>query len=299
MTDASTSKTARPQEARDLESAPILRVAGLAKRYGRIDVLQDVSFDVPGGSVVALLGANGAGKTTTLKCILGVISFRGAIDVAGVDVLSHGKQARRHLGYVPQTPALPDGDTCEQALAFLAEIKGADKDRVPELLDLVSLTPQLKVKVGHLSGGMRQRLALAAALLADPPLLLLDEPTASLDVESRRDLQQLLRRLRDEGKTIILSTHFFDHLDELADRAVILDGGRVAYDGSFADLVRRTHANRYIVNLNGNAPTAFLDALRSAGIPDDRVERADVRWEEILLAATNAPDSPAAVEERP
>ncbi len=115
------------------EASPILRVAGLSKRYGRAQVLHDVRFDVPAGSVVALLGANGAGKTTTLKCALGVIAFEGAVEIAGISVRDHGKQARRRIGYVPQTPGLGDGDTCDQALTFLAEIKDVAKSRVPEL----------------------------------------------------------------------------------------------------------------------------------------------------------------------
>jgi ABC-type multidrug transport system ATPase subunit len=270
------------------EGASILRVGGLSKRYGRVQVLDGVTFDVRPGSVVALLGANGAGKTTTLKCILGVVPFEGAVEVAGISVTGHGKDARRHMGYVPQSPALGEGDTCAEALAFLAEIKGVAKGRVPELLELVNLAPQTATKVGHLSGGMRQRLALAAALLADPPLLLLDEPTASLDVESRRDLQQLILRLRDEGKSVVLSTHFFDHLDEVADRALILHQGRLAFDGSLDDLARRARGNRYVVNLNGNAPAPFLEALRVAGVAPENVQRAELRWEEILLASTQA-----------
>jgi ABC-type multidrug transport system ATPase subunit len=266
--------------------APILRVAALSKRYGRAQVLQDVSFDVAAGSVVALLGANGAGKTTTLKCVLGVVSFEGAIEVAGISVRANGKEARRRIGYVPQTPALSEGDTCDQALGFFAEIKGVAKSRVPELLDLVNLGPQRGEKVGHLSGGMRQRLALAAALLADPPLLLLDEPTASLDAESRRDLQQLIVRLRDEGKTVIISTHFFDHLDEVAGRALILHQGRLAFDGTLDDLADRARSKQYVVSLNGSAPAAFLEALRTAGIGPDRVRRAELSWEEILLTST-------------
>jgi len=265
---------------------PILRVAGLCKRYGRAHVLQDVTFDVPAGSVVALLGANGAGKTTTLKCILGVIPFEGAVDVAGISVRAHGKDARRRIGYVPQSPALSEGDTCDQALTFFAEIKGVAKARVSELLELVNLAPQRATKIGHLSGGMRQRLALAAALLADPPLLLLDEPAASLDIESRRDLQQLVGRLRDEGKTVILSTHFLDHLDEVANRALILHEGRIAFDGSLDELARRARSNRYVVNLNGNAPAALFEALSSAGIGPERVQKAELGWEEILLAST-------------
>lgn len=281
-------------------SAPILHVAGLNKRYGRAHVLRDVSFDVPAGSVVALLGANGAGKTTTLKCILGIMPFEGAVDVTGIPVGRHGKEARRRIGYVPQAPALSEGDTCDQVLTFLAEIKGVARSRVHEMLDLVHLGPQHGAKVGHLSGGMRQRLALAAALLGDPPLLLLDEPTASLDVESRRELQQLVVRLRDEGRTVILSTHFLDHLDEVADRALVLHQGRLAFDGSLDDLAQLTRGRRYVVNINGNAPAAFLEALRSAGIGPEMVQPAEPRWEEILLASTQEParSAQAAEEER-
>jgi ABC-type multidrug transport system ATPase subunit len=268
----------------EVEVPSILHVAGLSKRYGRTQILEDLAFDVPAGSVVALLGANGAGKTTTLKCILGVMPFDGAVEVAGIPVRARGKDARRRIGYVPQTPALNEGDTCEQALRFLAELKGVVKGRIPELLELVNLAAQRTTKVGHLSGGMRQRLALAAALLADPPLLLLDEPTASLDAESRFDLQQLIIRLRDEGRTIILSTHFFDHLDELADRALILHEGRLVFDGSLDELARRAHGSRYVINLNGNSPERFMEVLRSAGIGPERVQKAEPRWEEIMPA---------------
>lgn len=294
---------ARSERQRDVaraESAPVLSVSGLSKRYGREHVVQDVTFTAWRGSVIALLGANGAGKTTTLKCILGVIPFEGAIDVAGFPVPGAGKEARRQIGYVPQSPALSEGDTCEQALAFLAEIKGVSRSRLPGLLGLVNLAPQRSVRIAHLSGGMRQRLALAAALLADPPLLLLDEPAASLDVESRQDLQQLILRLRDEGKTVILSTHFVDHLDEVADRALILHHGRLAFDGSIEDLARRAQTGRYIVSLNGSGPAPFLEALRAAGIGPERVAKAELRWEEVILASMQetAPDAPAPGEQR-
>ncbi len=275
---------------------PMLHITDLSKRYGSAQVLRGVRFDIEPGSVVALLGANGAGKTTTLKCILGVMPFEGAIEVDGIAVRKRGKDARRRIGYVPQSPALNDADTCSEALEFLAELKGADKSRVDAMLELVNLKEQRDVAAGHLSGGMRQRLTLAAALLADPPLLLLDEPTASLDVESRAEFYQLIGRLRDEGKTVILSTHFFDRLEELASRVLILDAGRLAFDGTLDELAQRAHGRRYVVNLNGNAPARFFEALRSAGIGADRVQPAEMRWEEIML--TPAAEAEAAQEER-
>jgi ABC-type multidrug transport system ATPase subunit len=276
----------------------MLHITDLDKRYGSVRVLQDVSFDIEPGSVVALLGANGAGKTTTLKCILGVMPFGGSIEVDGIAVRRHGKEARRRIGYVPQTPALNDNDTCYEALQFMAELKGADKSRVAAMLDLVNLNDQRDVTVAHVSGGMRQRLALAAALLADPPLLLLDEPTASLDVESRLEFHQMVGRLRDEGKTVILSTHFFDHLEELASRVLILDAGRLVFDGTLDELSQRVRGRRYVVNLNGNAPARFFEALSAAGIPSERVQPAEMRWEEIMLASTGDGEQEPAQEER-
>jgi ABC-type multidrug transport system ATPase subunit len=269
------------------EQRLMVRVKGVSKRYGRAQVLQDVSFDIASGSIVALLGGNGAGKTTTLKCMLGVIPFEGAIEIGGVSVQAHGKDARRQIGYVPQLPAIAGTDTSTQALTFIAELKGVRRSRIEPALELVNLTHERNMKVGELSGGMRQRLALAAALLADPPLLLLDEPTASLDIESRHEFQRLVMRLRDEGKTIVLSTHFLDRLDEIAGRALILHHGRLIFDGTPEGLAARLSKKKYVVNVNGDAPSEFLRALEGAGIGPERVRRAALDWEELLAAATS------------
>jgi len=268
--------------------SPMLKVEGLVKAYGPLRAVDGASFSVDAGSVVALLGPNGAGKTTTFKCILGVTGFEGTIEVDGLSVRERGKDVRRRLGYLPQTPALSDGDTCRQALEFLAELKGADKGRVAPLLKLANLWEQRDTKVSRLSGGMRQRLALAAALLADPPVLLLDEPTASLDLESRREFHDLIARLRDEGKTVILSTHFLDRLGDLADRVIVLNQGRVVFDGTMRELAERAPTNRFVVNLNGTAPAAFNEALQAIGIGPERVTPADSHWEELLLASLPA-----------
>jgi ABC-type multidrug transport system ATPase subunit len=269
----------------------MLKVEGLVKAYGPLRAVDGASFSVEAGTVVALLGPNGAGKTTTFKCILGITSFEGAIEVDGLPVSEHGKEVRRRLGYLPQTPALSDGDTCRQALEFLAELKGAGKSRVAPLLKAANLWEQRDTKVSRLSGGMRQRLALAAALLSDPPVLLLDEPTASLDLESRREFHDLIARLRDEGKTVILSTHFLDRLGDLADRVIVLNQGRVVFDGTMRALAERAPANRFVVNLNGTAPAAFSEALQAIGIGPERVTPADSHWEDLLLASLPAADA--------
>ena len=274
----------------------MIHVEHAVKRYGSRVVLRDVSFDAARGSIVALLGGNGAGKTTVLKCILGVIPFEGSLDVGGIPVRTRGKDARRQIGYVPQLPSLGEADTCAQALRFAADLKGVDHRRIEEVLALVHLAAEKETKIGELSGGMRQRLAMAAALLADPPVLLLDEPTASLDVESRHEFQRLILRLRDEGKTVVLSTHYVDQIDQIADHIVVLHGGQVVFDGTpdqVAALVRR---KEYIVHLNGDAPSDLMTALGAAGISPERVRRAALNWDDLLLAVSA--ERPAGGEEQ-
>jgi ABC-type multidrug transport system ATPase subunit len=232
-------------------------------------VLDKVSFELGAGSIVALLGANGAGKTTTFKCVLGMTDFRGRIDVAGKSVAKSGKEVRTFIGYLPQTPGFADEDTCFESLRFLTELRRVPLDRIDPLLEKVNLAGQRRVRVRELSGGMRQRLALAAALLSDPPLLLLDEPTANLDHQSREELHDLLVALRGEGRTIVLSTHFVEHVADIADRVILLKDGRVALDEATSNL--HAGGKQFTVHLNGTAPASFLAALRSAGIDEERV----------------------------
>jgi ABC-type multidrug transport system ATPase subunit len=262
-----------------------IKVRHLSKRYGRTRVLDDVSFDVPQGSCVALLGGNGAGKTTTLKCLLGVVPFEGDIEIEGVSVRTRGKEARRATGYVPQLPSLSEQDSCIDALSFIAELRRVVNDRISLALETAGLTDERHRKVGALSGGMRQRLALAAALLSDPRLLLLDEPASSLDVQSRTEFYDVVGRLRADGRTIVLSTHVFDRLEELADQLLILDRGRLAFAGTVEDLSRRVHGKRFVVNLNGNSREDFMNALVVAGIGAERVAAAGLPWEEMLRVA--------------
>lgn len=172
--------------------------------------------------------------------------------------------------------------TCAGILEFLADLKGTGRGRIEPLLKRVNLWDQRRQKVGHLSGGMRQRLALAAALLADPPLLLLDEPTANLDAESRERFREWVLDLRREGKAVVISTHFVDGLVEAADRIVLLRKGRLVLDVPAAQISGRKR--RYVVDLNGTSEPAFLEALAGIGIGPERVAPASSRWEEIMAA---------------
>ncbi|HET9477281.1 MAG TPA: ABC transporter ATP-binding protein [Dehalococcoidia bacterium] len=263
----------------------IVRAAGLIKRYGRLRALDDVTFTLARGEIVALLGPNGAGKTTTFKCLLGVTDFDGSVEVDGIPVKANGKAVRRRIGYLPQSTAFDAGDTCQQVLEFLAELKGAEPGRADELLERVRLADQRGTRVGHLSGGMRQRLALAAALLSDPPVLLLDEPTANLDAASRREFHDLLLELRAEGRTIVFSTHFVESLGEITDRVIVLKQGKVALDATVDDLKKAVSGRRFMVNVNGTETRVLLDALSGIGIASERVTAMNTQFEEILAAA--------------
>jgi ABC-type multidrug transport system ATPase subunit len=262
--------------------AAVLRVEGLTKRYGAVTVLSGVDFSLEPGTITAILGPNGAGKTTMLKCIMGVTDFEGKVEVDGYSSRRQGKKARSKIGYLPQTPAFSDGDTCRQALAFLAELRGSDVSRVESLLKRVDLEEQIDLKVAHLSGGMKQRLALAAALLSDPPLLLLDEPTANLDATSREQLRDLVAQLRDEGRTIVISTHLVDNLGELADHALVLRRGRLLYSGTVEELASRAPSKRFVVSLNGTSPSTLRQALGEIGVKADSIAPAPVSWDELL-----------------
>jgi ABC-type multidrug transport system ATPase subunit len=205
----------------------IMQIDRVSKRYGAATVLEAVSFTVQPGEAVALWGANGAGKTTLIKAMLGLIDFKGQIAVQGADVARQGKAARTLIGYVPQEAAFYDMSV-ESTMAFYARLKHVAPARVGELLNMLGLAAHARKPVPALSGGLKQRLALAIALLADPPILLLDEPTANLDAAARHDYLALLSTLRKQHKTILFASHRVEEVEALADRIILMEAGRVA-----------------------------------------------------------------------
>ena len=208
-------------------ASALMSVHSVTKRYRKVAALENVSFELSPGEALALWGANGAGKTTLIKAALGLIDFEGEIRIGGRDVGRAGKQARRLIGYVPQEFAFYDLSVRE-TLAFYARLKKTSPARIPVLLGRLGLDAHVAKAVGALSGGLRQRLALAVALLDDPPLLLLDEPLANLDARARRDYLALLATLRREGKTILFASHRIEEVETLADRVLVLEDGRAA-----------------------------------------------------------------------
>ncbi|NOZ28162.1 MAG: nitrous oxide reductase family maturation protein NosD [Chloroflexi bacterium] len=214
------------------EGELMIHVRDLTKRFGSLVAVDRLSFDVEAGQAVALWGANGAGKTTALRCLLGLLPFQGTVHVAGHDVRREGKAARRQMGFVPQELSFYDDMTVWETMRFYAYLKGASPESIERSLQEMGLTSVVHQAVQTLSGGMKQRLALAAALLADPPLLVLDEPTTNLDARAREDILALLAEVKKKGKTLIFSSHRLDEVVNLADRVLLMENGRIVADCS-------------------------------------------------------------------
>ena len=252
--------------------ANAIEVQNLTKRFGRFTAVDDLSFAVEAGEAVALWGANGAGKTTAVRCLLNLFPFEGQILVNGLDTRRQSKDVRRLIGFVPQELSFHDDMTVAETLIFYARLKKVPNgyDFEP-LLDQVRLTPHIKKRVGELSGGLKQRLALAAALLSDPPILVLDEPTASLDIRSREEFLLLLRSLKHNGKTMIFSSHHLEEVTALADRVLLLEAGRLVVDSPPDQLERRLG---WETTLHLYLPEAGIDpaleTLAGLGMPVSR-----------------------------
>ncbi|MFA7249811.1 MAG: ABC transporter ATP-binding protein [Dehalococcoidia bacterium] len=226
----------------------LLEVSAVTKRYGATRALDDVTFELQSGRVLAVLGANGAGKTTLIRCVTGTTHFEGTLSIDGVDVRAHGRDARRLLGYLPQHAAFHADLTVRETAEFYADLRRASHVEALERVAAVGLADHLDKRVNALSGGMRQRLALAVALLTDPPLLVLDEPAAGLDIAARIELRHLVREQRARGKTILMSTHWLEDVPYVADDVLVLEGGRCEFLGTaraFAALSART-SNLYL-----------------------------------------------------
>jgi ABC-2 type transport system ATP-binding protein/nitrous oxidase accessory protein len=213
----------------------MLTVRSLSKRFGDRLVLKGIDLAVGPGQVVAVLGPNGAGKTTIFRCVLGLVHFQGQVLVGGLDVRRHGREVRRVIGYVPQSPAFHPHMTVEETVRYYARLRGLDGN-TQGLIATMGLDSISGKRVRELSGGMLQRLAVTVAQLGRPPLMLLDEPFANLDREGQAQLASMLREWQKAGVAILVASHHLGPLVSLVDRAVALEEGRVVYEGPLAGL---------------------------------------------------------------
>lgn len=205
----------------------MIQFSHLTKQFGKFTAVDDLSFDVPPQAALALWGPNGAGKTTAIKCLLGLLKYRGQILVDNMDARKQGKPVRRLLGYVPQELAFYADMSALDTALFYARLKNTPPQRAAEVLDQVGLAEHGEKPVGALSGGMKQRLALGLALLADPPILVLDEPTSNLDAAARDHFLHLLSDVKQAGKTVIFTSHRLEEIEALADQVLVMDQGRM------------------------------------------------------------------------
>jgi ABC-type multidrug transport system ATPase subunit len=215
----------------------------LRLELGGIRILDGISFSVAEGESIALIGANGSGKTSILRCLLGLVPFGGRATIGGHDVVHDPVAARTLCGYLPQKPAFGDARAVE-VLEFVARLRRLDRARIAEVFDKVGLTAHAQAAARTLSGGMQQRLSLAVALLADAPLLLLDEPTASLDREGQATFVEIVNELRRRGRTLILASHRPEEIHSLTDRVISLDAGRLVAEPALPANVVPLHAAR-------------------------------------------------------
>jgi ABC-2 type transport system ATP-binding protein len=233
---------------------PAVFVKNLKKAYGSVEAVKDVSFTIEPGEIFGLLGPNGAGKTTTIRCLCTLMTpDAGALEINGVSALKDPRSVRQMLGYIAQEVALDPVLTGRELLALQAAIyhlpKGDIQARIQQMLDFLEISDIADKKAGTYSGGQKKRLDLAAGLLHQPSVLVLDEPTVGLDIESRTAVWKFLRQLRDAGTTILLTSHYLEEVDALANRVAIIDAGKVISAGTPAALKTAVGGDRITLRI--------------------------------------------------
>ncbi|AYF98262.1 ABC transporter ATP-binding protein [Protaetiibacter intestinalis] len=250
----------------------VIAASELVKRYGEVAAVDGVSFEVAAGESFGLLGPNGAGKSTTMRMV-GAVSTRtsGELTVLGLDPDEYGPEIRSRLGVVPQQDNLDNELRVRENLLVYGRYFGLPRraiaERADELLEFAQLTDRAKAKVDELSGGMKRRLTIARALINEPRILLLDEPTTGLDPQARHILWDRLFRLKEQGTTLLLTTHYMDEAEQLCDRLVVVDHGRIMAEGSPAELIRR-YSTREVLEVRFGSEQNAGAAERLAGLGD-------------------------------
>jgi lipooligosaccharide transport system ATP-binding protein len=266
---------------------PVIVATNLVKRYKDFAAVDGISFEVAPGESFGLLGPNGAGKSTTMRMV-GAVSTRtsGDLSVIGLDPDRYGPEIRSRLGVVPQSDNLDTELRVRENLLVYGRYFGLPRkqiaERADELLAFAQLEGKAKAKVDDLSGGMKRRLTIARALINDPRILLLDEPTTGLDPQARHLLWDRLFRLKEQGTTLLLTTHYMDEAEQLCDRLVVVDKGAIMAEGSPADLIRRYSTREVLEVRFGSARNAEV-ATQIAGIG----ERVEVLPDRILVYTDN------------
>jgi len=245
-----------------------VRVEHLKKFYGNIKAVEDISFKVEKGEIFALLGPNGAGKTTTIRCLCSLTKpDAGLLEIEGISVVEKPKQARALMGYVAQEIALDKILTGKELLELQSGIyhmpRSSAQARITELINLLDLQDYQDRRTGTYSGGLRRRLDLATGLLHYPKVLILDEPTVGLDIESRKIIWSLLAKIAKDGTTVLLSSHYLEEVDALANRLVIIDKGNVIASGSPTELKQKVGGDRITLKIREFSPLEEVERAKN------------------------------------
>jgi lipooligosaccharide transport system ATP-binding protein len=266
-------------------SEPLISARGLTKTYGDFVAVDGIDFDVAKGESFGLLGPNGAGKSTTMR-IIGATSVRtsGALTILGKDPEVNGPQIRAHLGVVPQQDNLDVELTVSENIFIYGRYFGLSSSfinkKIPELLEFAQLEEKKDVKVQALSGGMKRRLTIARSLVSEPDILMLDEPTTGLDPQARHILWDRLFRLKEQGVTLIITTHYMDEAEQLCDRLVVMDKGKIMAENSPAQLIKDYSTKEVLeVRFGSDRNQEMIEVLRPLA------ERIEVLPDRILLYA--------------
>ena len=263
-----------------LSTLPIIQARGLTKAYGTALAVDRISFAIDAGECCGILGPNGAGKTTTMRMLIGATPpTAGELRVLGHTVPRDARAMRARIGVVAQSDNLDPDFTVEENLRVYARYFGLSatevRTRIPELLELASLQDKAGAKINQLSGGMKRRLSIARALLNRPELLILDEPTTGLDPQIRQAIWQLLRQLRRDGLTIVLTTHYMDEAERLCGRIILMDGGHILADASPQALIR-DRIEAHVVEVHGAGCERWQSAAPLG--PEVRREQVGESW---------------------
>jgi len=276
----------------------LVEARGLTKRFGDLTAVDAVDFEIRKGEAFGFLGPNGAGKTSTMKMITTVSPItEGELTVFGIDPRADGRSIRQRIGVVPQEENLDLELTVAENLFIYGRYHDMKRDeinpRIAELLDFAELAERADSKVEPLSGGMKRRLTIARALVNDPDLIILDEPTTGLDPQARHLLWDRLYRLKQEGATLIITTHYMDEAEQLCDRLVVMDQGKIVAEGSPRELIER-YAPREVVELR------FTDDRQREAAPklDGLASRTEVLADRVLLYTDDADETQAGLHSR-
>ena len=278
------------------ENGSMIHARGLVKRFGELVAVAGIDLDVRRGEAFGFLGPNGAGKSSTMRMI-GCVSpvSEGTLRILGRDPAADGPQIRARLGVVPQQDTLDLELTVRENVLIYGRYFGMTRrelrPKIDELLDFVQLTDRASDKVEPLSGGMKRRLTIARSLVNDPDLLLLDEPTTGLDPQARHVVWDRLFRLKQRGKTFVVTTHYMDEAEQLCDRLVVMDNGRIVAEGSPWQLIQR-YSTREVVEIR------FEEDAPRNGIFDGLAERVEELPDRVLLYTRDGDATAAALADR-